>query len=1002
MAGTEVRQCPVCGASSVVAGACTTCGARVDAALAATGELTTSEIAPLLPAETDPLLARGEFGDRYQLIARLGTGGAGTVYHAKDRLLDIPVALKVLKVSDRPGHTAEGERRLRQELLLARKITHKNVVRIHDLGQAHGVSYITMPYIKGQDLASLLERHGPLPIARALRLARQVVAGLAAAHEAGIVHRDLKPGNILIDESDQAIIVDFGIAYTASTTLSTMTAEGVIKGTVAYMAPEQALGSPVDARTDVYSFGLVLYEMLAGLRDTSDSGSLQELIQRTKHAPPPVRSLRDQVPAALDTIVSRCLEPDPADRFQTSGELTAALDALDAQGRSRAAADVARPATPEPAASPTAAVAPDVVRLSKRRAVLIAAAAGLVVSLGVAGWFWQRRDAPAPTTAPRQLSILVANFANGTGEAVFDGTVEEALTIGLESASFLNAFSRRDAARLATIVSPGAALDEQTARLVAIREGIDLVIGGSVERNGSGYRLRVRGVNPDSGASVAEAERTVDGKDRALETIGDLAKDVRRALGDVPAEATESGAAPETFTAATLEAAHAYTEAQQLANAGRDEDAVAAYKRVVALDPNFGRAFSGLGVSYRRLGRMEDARAAWNTALSLVDRMTERERYRTLGLYAQQMAGNYEQAIENNRALVERYPGDSTGFNNLAVSYFNTLDFARALDAGRRAIALNPQRVRYRANEALFAMYASDFDGARRAADEAIKLDPTYFQAYLPIAMAAIDAGDLAGATVALGRMAQAGRSGASLAAAGFADLALFADRVDEARERLSAAIASDRDAGNTLGATAKSFALAEAHIAAGRADEATALVEKTLATSRRDTDLVAAARLLMRAGRRPHAAKLAAELGGRLPSHARAYARLVEGWLAVDTGRTTDAVATFLEARKIADLWLTRLSLGIAYVHAGAYAEALSELDACQRRRGEAMAVFLDDVPTARYLTPLPYWLGRAQEGLGQQAAARASYQRFLSRRADASSDPLAADTRRRLATLN
>ena len=291
------------------------------------------------------------------------------------------------------------------------------------------------------------------------------------------------------------------------------------------------------------------------------------------------------------------------------------------------------------------------------------------------------------------------------------------MTIGLESASFLNAFSRRDATRLASIVTPGASLDEQTARLVAMREGIDLVIGGSVERDGTGYRLRVRGLNPESGTVVAEASRQAGSKDGVLEAIGDLAKDVRRSLGDVPAEAPGSGAAPETFTAATLEAAHAYTEAQALANAGRDDDAVAMYNRVVTLDPNLGRAYSGLGVSYRRLGRIDDARAAWSKCLSLLDRMTERERYRTLGLYAQQMAGNYEQAIENNRALVERYPGDSTGFNNLAVAYFNTLDFNRALEAGRRAIALNPKRVRYRANEALYAMYATDFDGARRSAE---------------------------------------------------------------------------------------------------------------------------------------------------------------------------------------------------------------------------------------------------------------------------------------------
>ncbi len=179
------------------------------------------------------------------------------------------------------------------------------------------------------------------------------------------------------------------------------------------------------------------------------------------------------------------------------------------------------------------------------------------------------------------------------------------------------------------------------------------------------------------------------------------------------------------------------------------------------------------------------------------------------------------------------------------------------------------------------------------------------------------------------------------------------------------------------------------------------AAVDKALAASRRDIDLVAAARLLIRVDRQPQAAKLATELNARLPTQSRAYGRLVDGWLAADAGRTTDAVAAFLESRKLADFWLARFSLGMAYVNAGAFAEALSELDTAQRRRGEAMAVFLDDVPTARYLSALPYWLGRAQEGLGQHSAAAASYRRFLDLRKESSADPLAADARRRLDVL-
>jgi eukaryotic-like serine/threonine-protein kinase len=986
--------CAVCGNRAFSDGRCARCGSAA-AAVEDASPATVENWAPR-PAAPDAapqgVVPGQPFGDRYHIVGHLGAGGAGQVYQAWDRTLSIPVALKVLR-SGEAGASPDADRRLKQELLVARSITHKNVVRIHDIGQAHGISYITMPYIKGGDLASLLKRSGTLPIARALRLARQIAAGLGAAHDAGIVHRDLKPGNILIDEHDQATIVDFGIAYAVDTTLSTMTVEGAIKGTVAYMAPEQALGAPVDARTDVYSFGLVLYEMLAGLRADSDTGSLQDLIQRTRQPPPSLTTLKPDIPAALEAIVSRCLEPEPAKRFQRSSDLAAALEALDERGPQPAEA-------PPPVAAPAIAPAPVASRTRPSRTA-IAALAAAIVAAAAGAWFWRGREAAAPAGPQVQRSLVVANFANTTGDTVFDGTVEEALTIGLESASFLNAFSRREATRLAAIVAPKAPLNEQTARLVAMREGLDLVIGGRVETSGDGFRLSVRGINPDSGAVVTETARAVSAKDRVLDAIGELAKEVRRALGEVPLQAADqssASSAPETFTAASLEAAHAYTEAQRLADSNRDNEAIDAYKKTVELDPNFGRAYSGLGIAYMRLGRADEARAAWSKALSLVDRMTERERYRTLGVYAQQIANNHQQAIEHNLALVARYPGDSSGFNNLGVAYFNILDFPRALTAGRQAIALSPRRVRYRANEALYAMYASDFEGGRKAATQAVSEDATYFKGYLPLAMAALDAGETTAAVDAYERMSKSARGGASLAAAALADVDIARDRGDAAIARLLPAITVDEQGGNTLGAVAKFFALGDAYLAVDRKADAAAAAERALGRSRRDIDLVAAARILISAGRRPQAAKLAAELNARLPTQSRAYGRIVDGWIALEEGKETDAVAAFLESRKLADFWLGRYGLGIAYVTAGSYGEALAELDACQRRRGEATAIFLDDVPTVRYLTALPYWLARAQEGLGQSATAATNYQRFLSQRGEASKDPLVADARKRL----
>ena len=266
-------------------------------------DLTQSADASEFPLSTGsgPLVPGQAFGPRYQVIKLLGAGGMGEVYHAWDQELAVAVALKVI----RPEATAEPEaaadlhRRFKRELLLARQVTHKNVVRIHDMGEVGGVKYITMPYIPGDDLAAILRREGKLTVPRALGIARQVAAGLAAAHEAGVVHRDLKPPNIMIDPDGNAVIMDFGIARSVDTGGSTVA--GMVVGTLSYMAPEQARGEEVDQRADIYAFGLILTDMLVGRRQTgAKSSALAELMERMQHAPPPIRSVDPTIPEAVE------------------------------------------------------------------------------------------------------------------------------------------------------------------------------------------------------------------------------------------------------------------------------------------------------------------------------------------------------------------------------------------------------------------------------------------------------------------------------------------------------------------------------------------------------------------------------------------------------------------------------------------------------------------------------------------------------------------------------
>ena len=302
-------------------------------------------------AKGGPLAPGQAFGSRYHIIRSLGVGGMGAVYQAWDAELGVAVAMKVIRPDAMrdPLAAADIERRFKRELVLARQVTHKNVVRIYDLGEINGIKYITMSYVDGADLATRLERDGPLPVAEVMRIARQVVGGLVEAHKAGVVHRDLKPANIMIDRGGDALIMDFGIARSSGgpkkdadvsqqllpagarqAMLSDATMVGSIVGTVAYMAPEQASGQEVDQRADIYAFGLILYDMLVGRHRAQHSKSaVEELQARMQAAPPPVKSILPEVPDALDQIITRCLEPDREKRYPTSQDLAAVFDRLD-------------------------------------------------------------------------------------------------------------------------------------------------------------------------------------------------------------------------------------------------------------------------------------------------------------------------------------------------------------------------------------------------------------------------------------------------------------------------------------------------------------------------------------------------------------------------------------------------------------------------------------------------------------------------------------------------
>jgi tetratricopeptide (TPR) repeat protein/tRNA A-37 threonylcarbamoyl transferase component Bud32 len=936
-----------------------------------------------LPTASSALVPGQQFGYRYRIIKVLGAGGMGIVYQAYDDELGVAIALKVIRSEPDmdPQAAQDLERRFKRELMLARQVTHTNVIRIHDLGEVDGVKYITMPNVHGPTLAAVIRQAGRLPVTTALSIARQIAAGLKAAHDAGVIHRDLKPANILI-EGDHAIITDFGIAgsFAGPTAVGGGTMTGVL-GTIEYMAPEQGRGQKVDHRADIYAFGLILYDMLVGRRRSAAETAVADLMQRMKDPPPALRSIDPQIPERLESIVARCLDPDPSARYQTTADLALELERLEDAGRLR------RRTTPTR-------------RLTIGLSGLIV---GVMLAIGVAvfsGSVVFDRSTVRPLRH-EPVSVLIADFDNRTGDPVFEESLEQALAIGLEGAPFVTSYSRREARALAGQIQIGGRLDETTARLICQREGVKVLVAGMIQSAERGYTLEVRVTDPVPGKHLAAATMTARSKADVLSTVSSLAARIRDALGDSAPE-TENLAAGETFTAGSLEAMQSYSHAQDLAASGKDEEAISNYRRATEHDPRLGRAYAGWAISASRLGRKDESIELWKKALALLNRMTEREKYRTLGGYYLDHVQNYEKAVENYETLVKLYPADRAGHSNLALSHFYLLNFTKALEEARHSVDMYPANIRFRNNLALYAMYATDFTTAADEARHVIQQNARFHQAYLPVAVSALAAGDLAAAARAYDQMNATGAPGSSLALAGLADLEMYRGRYAEAAAILERGVVGDVEARNQTAQAKKLVALAEAYLSIGKTMQAVEAAQRGIGLVRDRSVLLPAARTLIGAGRNPDARAIVDELSNHLQPHSRAAARIIEGDIALRARKPLQAVDAYRAARSLADLWLARLGLGIAYVEAGHHAEALSELETCHRRRGEAAAVFFDDVPSFRHLAPLHYWLGRAQEGLGIRTDAAANYQMYVQLRGDAHSDSLVADARKRADALS
>ena len=919
-------------------------------------------------------------GGRYELLQLLGEGGMGAVYKAADREVDRIVALKVI----RPEMASNPEilARFKQELLLSSRVTHHNVIRIYDLGEALGVKFITMEYLDGENLHQILNRQGKLELAYAVAIMEQVASGLAAAHREGIIHRDLKPGNIMCDKNGRVVVMDFGLARTFSG--DGMTHTGTMMGTIEYMSPEQAQGMEVKASSDIFTFGLILYELLAGVTPFYAESAIASLLKRTQQRAVPLADVDRNIPGALSNIVAKCLEKDPAKRYQNAEELDADLVAW--QGRSdgkKVSVSSARLLMNRIRELPWP-------RLAVMGILIVAIAAGFA-------WYVLRRQQAAQSGPHAPVSVLVADFTNLTGDPLLDNTLEPLFGEALEGASFVNVFSRGDARTMAgKLPHPTDKLDEQSARLVAVNQDVSAVITGEISLRGDEYDISAMALDAVTGKVLAKSEVTVANKQDIVSSIPKLAVPIRKALGDSTPASLQFEEVSGGFKAASLEAVHQEAVGMDETFAGRFQEAFDSFQKAVDLDPKLARAYTGMAAMDRNLGKPEDAVKYMKLAMEYVDDMTDRDRYRNRGLYYL-TTENWQECVQEYTQLVTRYPADRIGQNNLATCYTQLRNAPKALEAAEQEVKIVPKGVGQRLNLAFVNAFAGDFAGSEKEARTALAMNPSAAQGYLVLAEAQLGRGQIDQSAESYQKLETFGPAATSTATAGLGDLAAYQGKYAEAARILAQGAAADVRDKNTDSAARKYMVLGTIEEIQGNHAAAISDTGKALVASQSTSIEFLAARNYADAGEIAKAQKLAATLSTALSSESQAYGKIILGLIALKKKDTNEAIRQMTAANNLLDTWIGHFDLGRAYLDAGAFTEADSEFDQCMKRRGEAVELFDDNVPTYAYFPPVYYYQGRAREGMKSEGFAD-FYKTYLNIRGQSQEDPLVADIRRRL----